>query len=1206
MKHPNNPYDRADSYRVAVAIRNKHVSKAAKMEEGKENIDQSIPTSNIFARFVFWILNINTYTHPEDLELLKKDFEIDEHRLNLEDFYMKLGTDPKKGFSQTRALEMLAKNGPNNILATKDYSVIKGVPNCVKFLQTSMKNTLNGYGIILWMTTILCFLVYGLQIYFFLKLSTQYLYIAILLIILNLVNGAVIGYQKIRLSSKLTESFSKMVPKKCTVLRGGSKWEIPSEEIVVGDIVEIKTGNLVPADMRLIETKDVLKVDPYNLFGRHELLIKHHAFQSSDPLASPNLIFASTKIKEGIAKGVVISTGANTIIGRIISLAENMIKIEVPLSEELRDLVCHQMPVIVILLAITSIIVTLIFTDFTWLDGLIATLALVIAFIPESFYITLTGGMILAEKLKYGTTPSSNSRLTKILTSNSKIPSKGSFKNLESIETMGALTTLLIDDSSLFVDESHNKISHFWYDANTWTGETSSEYAHSSRIGIEDKRTRVHSRNETWHVLSRIALCCNPYSSSSPRQHKDLCIESPADLAILKYMESIQGNVSKVKDIYKKIVDVPTKNPKQMQMTIHLYENTNHHHSNENSANWRYYAFIKGNPLFVIQRCSTVCIDGRDTELTDGLRKLYYEAYTKMMGLNEEYEKSGSEDKMDGKHVIAYAEARLSHKSFPQNFDFLMHFGQASLNSLQYESSDGRTLCSDISKNDDSEREQDGGFNNNRESYLFDEMEFRLVGMIGLTSLAKCHVNTTKALVQKCKNAGIKVVMLTSQNKDMAKAIAKRYGIFDENCETIEDIAEKMNVTADKIDPSEANCHIIDCDSLRNMTFSEIDNTISSFLYNYYSTNTLNTLNTQNSMNQMIDATGNGTNFQILFCNNANSTSISESHDKLRLIESFQRLGDVIAVTGRNTPDCVALKRCDIGVALDSANEVAKESADITLNQDNFSDIIDMIEEGRIFYDNLKKSVSYMLISNMSEMLPFLVYIILNIPMPLGIVTMLCIDLGTDLLPSIALFNEKAEGNVMKRRPRDIYSDKLANIKLFKKSCLFLGIVQAFAGFLVYFIIMAENGFRPKTLLGNRLYWNSFAINDLMDSYGQEWTYLDRKNLEYACYSGFFLSIVITQVMNVLICRNRIKSMFKLTSKKRNRLLNAVILLEVILAIFLIYTPGINYILGFYPLKFWWLLPSIPFALFIFLFDEFRKFLIRRDPNCSMAQETLY
>jgi sodium/potassium-transporting ATPase subunit alpha len=157
---------------------------------------------------------------------------------------------------------------------------------------------------------------------------------------------------------------------------------------------------------------------------------------------------------------------------------------------------------------------------------------------------------------------------------------------------------------------------------------------------------------------------------------------------------------------------------------------------------------------------------------------------------------------------------------------------------------------------------------------------------------------------------------------------------------------------------------------------------------------------------------------------------------------------------------------------------------------DNFASIVTGVEEGRLIFDNLKKSIAYTLTSNIPEISPFLVFILADIPLPLGTVTILCIDLGTDMVPAISLAYEKAESDIMKRKPRDPQKDKLVNERLISMSYGQIGFMQAAAGFFTYFVIMAENGFLPSDLPGIREAWDSRGVNDLKDSYGQEWVSL--------------------------------------------------------------------------------------------------------------------
>jgi sodium/potassium-transporting ATPase subunit alpha len=208
------------------------------------------------------------------------------------------------------------------------------------------------------------------------------------------------------------------------------------------------------------------------------------------------------------------------------------------------------------------------------------------------------------------------------------------------------------------------------------------------------------------------------------------------------------------------------------------------------------------------------------------------------------------------------------------------------------------------------------------------------------------------------------------------------------------------------------------------------------------------------------------------------------------------------------------------------------------------------------------------------------------------------------MVPAISLAYEEAESDIMKRQPRNPFTDKLVNERLISMAYGQIGMIQAAAGFFVYFVIMAENGFRPWTLMGLRKAWDSKAVNDLMDSYGQEWTYHNRKILEFTCHTAFFVSIVVVQWADLIICKTRRNSIIHQGMK--NWVLNFGLCFETILAAFLSYTPGMDKGLRMYPLKINWWFPAMPFSLIIFVYDEVRRYILRRNPGGWVENETYY
>jgi sodium/potassium-transporting ATPase subunit alpha len=182
---------------------------------------------------------------------------------------------------------------------------------------------------------------------------------------------------------------------------------------------------------------------------------------------------------------------------------------------------------------------------------------------------------------------------------------------------------------------------------------------------------------------------------------------------------------------------------------------------------------------------------------------------------------------------------------------------------------------------------------------------------------------------------------------------------------------------------------------------------------------------------------------------------------KLLIVDACQKLGHIVAVTGDGVNDSPAIKKADIGIAMGSGSEVAQNAADMLLLDDNFSSIVNGVEEGRLIFDNLKKSIAYTLSSNIPEISPFIFFMAIDIPQPLSTVLILCIDLGTDMVPAISFAYENPELDIMERYPRNSSRDHLVNTKLISFAYLQIGIVQASAGFFTYYYIMNDYGITP-------------------------------------------------------------------------------------------------------------------------------------------------
>lgn len=311
---------------------------------------------------------------------------------------------------------------------------------------------------------------------------------------------------------------------------------------------------------------------------------------------------------------------------------------------------------------------------------------------------------------------------------------------------------------------------------------------------------------------------------------------------------------------------------------------------------------------------------------------------------------------------------------------------------------------------------------------------------------------------------------------------------------------------------------------------------------------------------------------------------------KLRLVSAFQARGDVVAVTGDGVNDAPALRKADVGIAMGLVGtDVAKEAADVILTDDNFGAIVSAIQEGRAIYDNIRKFITYIFSSNVPEVLPFLATASLGIPLALTVRQILAIDMGTDILPALALGMEKPEPDVMSQPPRPRFQP-LLDRSLLLRSFLWLGMIEAvlcYAGFVGVYVLAGHAGRLGLPFL-EVIHWPHVLA------------FIASGNVEHVAQTVFHAGVVTSQIGNAFACRT-----FKAHNRQQGWTSNPILLLgialELLLIAILIYVPPLA--LAFdhatLPLVFWPIL--LLFAPVLYTLEWMRKALARRSGRTPEA-----
>merc|ERR1712055_1239786 len=648
---------------------------------------------------------------------LKQELELDVHKVPIEELCKRFNTQVERGLTASQAKKSLEEYGPNALTPPPK------TPEWVKFCQ----NLFSGFACLLWLGAILCFIAYSIQASAYEEPPDDNLYLGVVLTAVVTVTGVFSYYQESK-SAAIMESFKNLVPQYALVRRNGEKVTLAAVELTLGDIVDIKFGDRVPADLRVIEARG-FKADNSSLTGESEPQSRSPDFTNENPLETKNFAFFSTNAVEGTCIGMVISCGDDTVMGRIAGLTSGLDTGDTPIAKEIAHFI-HIITGIAVFLGVTFFIIAFIL-GYHWLDAVIFLIGIIVANVPEGLLATVTVCLTLTAK---------------------RMASKNCLvKNLEAVETLGSTSTICSDKTGTLT-QNRMTVAHMWFDNKIVEADTSEDQSGSS----------FNKEASGWKTLERVACLCNR-AEFKPQQENVGVLKrevngDASEAAILKCTELSKGNVMEYRKRNKKVCEIPFNSANKYQVSIHETEDTNDN---------RYLLVMKGAPERILERCSTIVVDGREMPLSEEWKNSFETAYMELGGL--------------GERVLGFCDFMLPADKYPVGYPF---------------------------DADDVNFPVDG---------------LRFVGLMSMIDPPRAAVPDA---VLKCRSAGIKVIMVTGDHPITAKAIAKSVGIISADNKTVEDIAEELNKPIDELSLEQrrsAHAAVVHGGELKDITDAQLD-----------------------------------------------------------------------------------------------------------------------------------------------------------------------------------------------------------------------------------------------------------------------------------------------------------------------------------------------------------------------------------------------
>jgi sodium/potassium-transporting ATPase subunit alpha len=805
------------------------------------------------------------------------------------------------------------------------------------------------------------------------------MYIGILLIVVILGSG-IITYLQNAKSESIMDGFKNFIPQMCTVIRDGKKQSISALKLVRGDLVVVAEGQRIPADLRIIYSNE-MRVDNSSLTGEQKPLIRSEKCDKPDNiLETQNVAFFGTLCKHGVGRGVVFNIGDAAVIGQIASLASSEEKVESPLRRELNRFIYMifsftlTMGVIVFILGFSL--------GFGVMINLLYMISIIVC-IPEGLMPTITVSLALAAK-----------RLSE---------RQVLVKHLESVETLGS-TSCICSDKTGTLTQNVMTVENLWYDLLIKKGKNRERYGPNSNYeydlndpsfqllvkAITLNTAAVFSDNLPDTEVQRL----EQVRTKTPEIYERKRLETEAEWvkalqSLPYYQRPVIGDASETALIkfVQPINDV--RETREIYRIAQQFDGTeaiipfNSAHKfalnifvAPNDAFYSFEVFMKGAPEKIFEKCKYIRVGNGAQALTSDLR--------------EQFEIANTQFAKNGERVLGFARLLLRRDEYPNGYGF-----------------------------------------NLKDPFDLPFEGFEFVGLVSMIDPPKDSVSDA---IEKCRTAGIKVIMVTGDQQLTAASIAKKIGIFDGK--TSMDLADEEGISNEEaIEFSDAI--IVNGDMLtkaaaedEGLPHSERGKKLEKWLKKS----------------------------QIVFAR----TSPAQ---KLYIVAGCQRLGHIVAVTGDGVNDSPAIHQADIGISMGiTGSDVAKEAADMILLDDDFASIVIGVREGRRIFDNLKKVILYLISRTMCELIPFYLPILFGIPVTCNTILIITMALGTDIFPAIGCGYEEPEIDVMTRAPRNP-NQRLVQPRLIVIALAQVGVLEGSAGLLGFFITFNEFGFPARNLI---------------------------------------------------------------------------------------------------------------------------------------------